>query len=173
MKKQTKISIMLALATAVILFVTLPNMAKLSAYFIDSSSAENFFVWGFNEIEIEEYFPVAEGRTSQTLTKEVSVTNTGSVDCYVRIFADFESSYMKEYCFINWNDADFTYNDDGYWYYNYILGPDEQTPYLMTEISIADRIPDGYTDFDIIVYAESVQATGFDTAEDAWAFFNK
>lgn len=174
MKRGIVRNIVFTLAVSALLYIALPNIDEITAYFTDFGKADNHLTFGYNEIEIDEYFPdPGYPQAGETIVKEVSIKNTGANDCYVRIFADFNNSQMKEYCTIDWNTADFTYNSDGYWYYNNVLKSGKTTPDLMTKIVIADAIPGGFENFDLIVYAESVQAKGFATADDAWAFFNK
>lgn len=73
------------------------------AYFIDEGKKNNDFSIGRNSIDIEEdYNPPSELHIDDNVfKKEVSIVNTGNVDCYVRVFADFSDSFVKENAFLS------------------------------------------------------------------------
>lgn len=176
MKARKTSLVLIALTVAVLLII--PHIGNISAYYSDMETKVNHAVIGFNEIEIDEAFEEPdEIDPGDVINKTVRVKNTGSGDCYVRIKAVFSHSLTGEYCTVDWNTTDFTYNtEDGYWYYNHILETGSTTPALMTKITIGSQIPSGITDLPeirMIVYAESVQSKLFADADEAWAFYNE
>ncbi|MCH5211708.1 MAG: hypothetical protein J1G06_01700 [Oscillospiraceae bacterium] len=73
------------------------------AYLTDMGQLNNEFTIGRNNIDIEEnYNPPSELTEGDNIfTKEVQIENTGNVDCYVRVFADFSDSAVKENAFLS------------------------------------------------------------------------
>lgn len=162
-----------------VLLLVICSMVGIFAYFLDADEAENKLTVGSNVIEIvEEFDPPEELEPSVEFTKDVKVKNTGLSDCYVRIKAVFDNNHMEQYCEIDWNDTDWVYNSsDGYWYYPTAIKKDKSTPSLMTTVKIKDNAPEhAMKDFDIIIYAESIesrQAVGFENYVQAWANYQK
>lgn len=150
-----------------------------AAYFTDAQKAENVLTVGENTIEIvEEFDPPEELIPGVSFTKDVNVKNIGTAKCYVRIKALFSNSHMEQLCLVDWNETDWIYNPtDGYWYYPKELSQNTSTPSLFTTVKIKDDTPeDQIIDFDIIVYAESVEAhqgKGFSTYTEAWTHYQK
>lgn len=151
-------------------------MTTISAYLSDSAVKDNAFVMGGSSIDVVEQFdPPKELVPGISFTKNVSVGNVGPNSCYVRVMAVFTNSDMGDYCSVDWNDTDWVYNEtDGYWYYTKAVPVNMSTTSLFTTISLSDDIPvELIQSFDMIVYAESYQASGFDDYEDAWANYHK
>ena len=73
------------------------------AYLTDMGKLNNEFTIGRNNIDIqEEYNPPSELKQGDnTFIKEVQIENTGDVDCYIRVFADFSDSKVKENAFLS------------------------------------------------------------------------
>lgn len=164
-----------SLCLASILFV-----GSASAYMMDKESAENLITVGENTIEIVENFqPPADGYGDYTeIPKEVKITNTGSVPCYVRVY--LESTYSDDNRFImgkltgGYNDfldeipMDTVFNgwvhssDDGWYYYTKPLGVGESTTTLIDAVCYYDGNFDWFDveDIDVYVYSESVQDMG-------------
>lgn len=152
--------------------------AGIGAYLIDADSVINSLTIGQNTIEIVEVFDPPEVEPGVTFTKDVKVKNTGPTECYVRIKALLSNSHMEQYCEIDWNVTDWIYNAvDGYYYYPAALLSGAETPSLMTTVKIKDDAPEAeLVDFNIIVYAESVeshQGEGFSTYTEAWANYQR
>lgn len=80
-------------------------------------------------------------------TKHVTIQNTGSVDCFVRVRAFAGSQYESGlvYSGENWNLA-----DDGYYYYSEVLSPEE----ISGELTIAIDNKDSDQSFNVIVVQE-------------------
>ena len=153
--------------------------ASIITYFTDGDIAINDLKIGSNVIEIvEEFDPPEEVNPSTEFTKDVKVKNIGLSDCYVRVMAVFDNSHMEQFCEVDWNDTDWVYNPtDGYWYYPDAIARGNSTPSLMTTVKIKDDTPEAaIVDFNIIVYAESVesnQESGFTDYIQAWANYQK
>lgn len=164
-------------------------VGAMSAYLMDQSALRNTIAVGTNTIElIENYVPPEQiGTGETTFNKKVEVKNTGNVDCYVRVFCEFSDPVMEEIAEIayegdNWIPAgsfhekpptDWVYKEEGplsgYFYYTKTLTPEETAVPLLEQVKVT--VPDGFSDirdFEIIVYAESVQAKGYEDYEGAW-----
>lgn len=149
------------------------------AYLTSQSEARNDFNVAHNTIEVvEEFDPPAELEANSSFVKKVQVKNTGTSDCYVRVFAEFTDSDAATFATIMYdgaagcNEADWTYDEaSGYWYYGEALVPGEITTPLFDAVAIG---PDesAIESFDILVYAESVQSSGYENQEAAWAAFS-
>ena len=182
MKKSKKVIIMF-----VILLLALTIGTSIYGYFTYRASKENTIILGYNKIELnEEYTPplnmkeeLEQGR-EVSYTKKPYVTNTGSVDCYVRVKAEISDSRVKEYVTIDYNSseeindnsADWYYKD-GYYYYKEVLKPGEDTEPLFTTVTIAGDADNIVLEgFDIYVYAESVQTVENEDMMEVWNYFN-
>lgn len=141
------------------------------AYLADMDSASNAMTIGGNNITIEEEFDSDPIHPGAVITKKVRILNDGPNDCFVRVRAVFSDSSVGQYAEIDWNETDWIYNPmDEYYYYKLAIAKNAYTSYLMTSIQIDEDIPENrIKDVDFIVYAESYQADGFLTYQDAWA----
>lgn len=137
------------------------------AFFVAHQIKINKMTVGDNVTEIEEnWSPPSSFEAGATYTKMVRVKNTGSVPCYVRVFADVKAPDMRSAVEIDFDYRYWTKKNDGYYYYSQILEPGEKTEYLFKHIqALADL-----SDFELIVYEESVQAGGFGSADEAFAY---
>ena len=145
-------------------------------YFTYKSTVKNSINLGYNQIQVNEnYIPPLVMEKGISFTKEPYVTNTGTVDCYVRIKSVISDSRVAEYMTIDYNEEDFTYNtEDGYWYYKEAISPNARTKSLFTTVSIAEDADDKVLDgFDIYVYAESVQVVEGKNMEETWNYFEQ
>jgi len=131
------------------------------SYLIDSAAAANRFVVGENSIVVEEEFnPPKELEPGISFDKKPKVTNTGNLPCFVRMRADFSDSEAQAICEpLDINTADWLYDSsDGYYYYNKVLQPGESTSPLFTKVTIRDDLDESdMKEFDILIYAESIQ----------------
>lgn len=147
-----------------------------SAYLADGEQIENRLTIGGNQIEIrEEFDPPEELTPGSTFTKSVRVENSGHSECYVRVKAVFSDSNTGQHCSLDWNTTDFNYcAEDGFYYYRYKVMPKELTAYLFTTVTVSPEAPpEQLGEFSILVYAESCQAVGFATGDEAWAYFGR
>lgn len=159
-----------------LMIVCLVSFMSISAYLSDADTARNRITIGSNVIEIvEEFEPPKKLEPGITFKKDVKVTNTGTVNCYIRVMAVFANGDMGSYCTVNWNDDVWCYNEqDGYWYYPVRVAAGATTPSLFTTVTLSEDIPEAeITDFDIIIYAESYQSYGFDHYTEAWENYQK
>lgn len=183
------------------------------AYFTTRDTADNNITIGKNEIEISEDFTPPVLQTEDTrYKKQINVTNTGNVDCYVRVYADFSDETIRANSYFS-NDADMEtatyYSSDrdinneaayvnhlpegwkfvpdnssetelaGYYYYTKPIQPGKSTDTsLFTYVETTYESLDDVKQYDIIVYAESVQVTDsngkkYDDYKEAWNDFLK
>lgn len=148
------------------------------AYLISKETKVNEFMVGENTVEVKETFePPEELKPGASIRKEVQVTNTGNLPCFVRIRADFSDSKAKEFCEYTIN-ASWTDGQDGWFYYNKLVPPGEPTePFFDGDIVIKEEKADGSAydqadmiEFDILVYVESCQHSDHtgDCADDEY-----
>lgn len=162
-----------ALAVLLALFV---GSSGMYAYYTDQTKKDNQITIGQNDITIVEQFtPPDEIKPGVTFDKFPQVQNVKSVPCYVRMFADVGDSDVNEFLTINFESSKWTTKqDDGYYYYTEILEPGSTSEPLFTTVSISENADESkFKDFDILIYAESVQSEGYETYEDAWAEFTR
>ena len=117
------------------------------AYFAAYVPAEGGYTveLGFTRTEIEE--KVEYGK------KEITLTNTGEYDCYVRLKALTGDAYKESLVYSEPEDAGkWTPGADGYYYYEEILEPREDT----TQLIVRFAFPEGEepTDFNVIIIQE-------------------
>ena len=158
-----------------IILLIIASTVVVYAYFTSRASVKNTIVLGYNKIQVNEnYVPPLSMDKGISFTKEPYVTNTGTVDCYVRVKSVISDSRVADHITIDYNTTDFTYNaDDGYWYYNQVIRPGERTNSLFTTVSIAEDADDIVLDgFDIYVYAESVETVPGKSMEETWSYHN-
>lgn len=186
--KRKKLIIIISALAVVVLAVGI-SLAYLTA----RGSADNNITIGKNEIEVsEDFIPPIIQTTDTRYKKQISVVNTGNVDCYVRVYADFSDDFVREKSGFS-NDTDIktaTYYsairdlnntnayvnhlpegwvfvpDDssetelaGYYYYTKPIKPNEITSSLFTYVQTTYEDLQDVTQYDIIVYSESVQIT--------------
>lgn len=117
------------------------------------------------------------------------VKEDGAVDCYVRMYCEYADSTAEDITDIDFNTTDWTAKqDDGYYYYKKKLSPGESTKPLFTKVTVKSEEGDGHSvadiisnvyDFDLICYAESVQAydakgdTYYTDYSSAWEYWNQ
>lgn len=107
------------------LLAVLAAAGGIMAYLGASDDAENTVEVAHDKITVTENFPKPSDLSSNSnnyYTKEVAVANTGNVDCYVRVYADFPDSRTA---------AESYYSADGVNYYSAVrdaeLSGDTQT----------------------------------------------
>lgn len=138
------------------------------AYLTSADDAKNTFDAAKADIKIiEEFDPPKDPVPGDIITKSPKVHSDSDTDCYVRIRVEFtnDAGSICEPLIINpgWKGS-----DDGYYYWEQALAPGKETGTLFDTVKIKDGIKkEEIKPFDILVYAESVQAGGA-AAEDAW-----
>lgn len=158
-----------------IVIMSILCIGAIAAYLTDNTTMHNTFTVGYNEVEIvEDFTPPPELKPGVSFQKEVAVSNTGPVDCFVRVLTLFSRSDMEDLCDINYNTTSWAYNEtDQYWYYKRSLKAGTTTEPLFDTVKIHDDVSEAEIKaFDIIVYTESYQDSGeFSNYQDAWNHF--
>lgn len=149
------------------------------AYFTYLREVRNRLSVGHNEITItEDYDPPEEITPGEDTSfyKKVQVRNTGPVPCYVRVRLEYSDSHMKQFCtnvlkgnrapaeewgavIEEFSGGAWIFGDDGFYYCRDVLEPGETTGLLLeqVEVSVPEEQSDMVTEFEILVYGESVQ----------------
>lgn len=158
------------------------------SYFSYFRMADNVLRVGSNVIQIEEdYEPPKELTVGENLfRKRVQVKNTGSVSCFVRVFADFSDYAVKEVSSISPDGSAYypaseyeqhlpepwvyisSEEDEllgGFYYYTEPLKQGEKTVSLFEKVKCSFESAEKVQEFDILVSAESVQIYDKDGAE--------
>lgn len=151
----TSRKIVLAIILICMISILVPVAA---AFLLSNDSLQNPFTIGENESHIEENFGSYESfEAGKDYTKKVSVKNDGSVDCYVRVFAEIEDPEVATAVDVDFNTTDWTAKQpDGYYYYKKIIKTKENTAPLFTQITAKKDVDE----FQMIVFSETVQADG-------------
>lgn len=163
-------------ALAIVLAVALAlAVGTASAYLVSARFAENKLGIGSNEIQVQEDFKPPKEMTvgDNAYTKTVAVRNTGTVPCYIRVYVGFSdgeaesrsslspdggSSYYSVADYRNHLPAGWTVNgDDGYYYYTEVVNPGASTAPLFTNVNTTFESAEAIHQYNIFVYAESVQ----------------
>ena len=138
------------------------------AYFTDMKQQQNKIKMGYNEIKIiEEFEQLDHYEINKTYKKKVTINNTGSIPCFVRVF--IAASDMKYLSNLNLNSQDWQKIDD-YYYYKNQVHPKESTTAILSDVTIANEL--NLSDFEIYVYCESVQSEGYKNAYEAFQDIN-
>lgn len=125
-----------------------------------NDSLRNVFTIGKNVSEITEEWtpPNRELRPGETCKKVVRVSNTGTVPCYVRVFAEIVEQDTRDKIDVDYNTDSWTKHDDGYYYYNKAINPGEKTEPLFTRLKVKGT--SSIRNFKMICYEETVQSEG-------------
>ena len=167
MNKKTPKKILFLCISALCVF----GIGNIHSIFVETEALINKFTVGENTIEIiEEFDPEDEIDPGDSFVKKPWVKNTGSVPCYVRMWAEFNDNKVAEVASVDYNNSDWTVKQsDGYYYYKKVLQPGNTTKPLFTTVTIAsDADPEILNEFDIIIFAESVQSEGYSSFDDAF-----
>lgn len=152
------------------LFLMLINTKGIYGWFTAKSECTNRFSIGMNEVEIEETFPDSTLEPQKPLKKEVRFKNTGLVPMYVRACYLFDSKEAQEGTEISFGSSKWKKESDGYYYYQEIVEPEETTELFLTQVLWKKQ--EAPEDFDLMIYTESVQAAGYKSAKEAFAYLN-
>lgn len=79
-------------------------------------------------------------------TKDIRITNTGDVDCYVRVKVLAGSQFTLNISGKGWSSG-----NDGYWYYSNPVAPEDKTASLLAQITIPKDFKE---DFNVAVVQE-------------------
>ena len=206
MKQKSKIIIAAAVVTA----LAAGAVVTVFAYLQSTVEQPNKFKIGEDKVRVTEVFtePTTMSMTND-FEKRVEVQNNGTSDQFVRVYLDFSDSRVRDKSKLVYTKNGVTQEADwsgflqnlpdnwaympdtdavlgGYFYYTKIVKPNETTPPLIervktdfTDQSDPDNT-DNITDFDVIVYTESVQTTEINANgkvyqdsewQDAWRSF--
>lgn len=166
-RKKTQRLMMLTVLLLIVLSLSALTYAFVKA---QSDSLHNQFHVGEITTEIEEHPTIADG----VIHKDPSVLNTGVQDCLIRMRVNITpkeiADFLAQESRINYDTNHWIYHEeDGFWYYQGIVKPQESTKPLFTEITgLIDtngHILPAFAqlqDFDIILYQEAVQAQVYD-----------
>lgn len=101
MKRKTKI----IAATVSVVCVLLVAVGVVLAYMTDSREKDNSFTVGYDSIEIVEEFSAPSAQSTETTyKKQVQIKNNGNVPCYIRVYADFSDSTVRDYSYFSNSD---------------------------------------------------------------------
>jgi len=128
------------------------------AYFVSAAEKKTEMTVGVNECKIvEDWEKPQQMIPGNDYRKKVTVKNTGTTDSYIRVFAEMEepSGIEADYDTVNWE------KDGYYWYYRTAVAPGQETEPLLTTVSVSEDCSENITDFNMIVYAESIQSEGY------------
>uniref|UniRef100_UPI004055D7BA hypothetical protein n=1 Tax=Acetatifactor sp. TaxID=1872090 RepID=UPI004055D7BA len=164
-----KIRIIGALFSIALVITT--SIGVTAAYYkAESNVVENQFSVGNVTTElVEEFYQ----KTDTEFVKTPMVTNTGADSCLVRVRMNVTPESLLEqkvldaqgnetnqnYLVIEGWSENWTFKNDGYYYYNKVLQPGESTDALFTTVHVNyDEAQNPWVDFDIILYQEAVQS---------------
>jgi len=150
------------------------------SYLTHSRAKMNSITVGTNRSGItEEYEPPGELKAGENVFKKsVCVENTGSVPCFVRVFADFSDSRIAKVSKLSPDGENFYPASEyqshlpagwvyvpeeegllgGFYYYTGELKAGEKTVPLFKKVATVFETQEEVTGFEILVYSESVQA---------------
>lgn len=109
--------------------------------------------------------------------ENVTVKNTGNSDAYIRaivvvtwqdkdgnVLPVDQGEYVMDQNAINWKKG-----NDGFWYYNGVVGENESTTNLINTCKVADGVtpPEGYN-LNVEILASAIQAEPAQAVKDAW-----
>jgi hypothetical protein len=159
----------------VIILLVMTTFLTVAAYLTDVENEENSFTSAIEKMEIaEEFDPPKKLTPGISFIKKPKVINRGTIPCYVRAFAEVDDSTIGDYISIDYDMTNWTKKNDGYYYYNKILNPNEETEPLFTTVNINKDIEENkLKDFNIILYCESVQSEGYKNIEKAFKLERK
>lgn len=178
------------------------SVGATAAYFTHWKKLQNQFTIGENTIEItEEFDPPKELTVGDNIyKKKVQIENTGTVPCFVRVFAEFSDSSIRKFSELSPDGSTYYPADEytshlpkgwvyisededeilgGYYYWTGKVAVNASTDPLFEKVKTHFDNADQIKDYDIIVYAESVQVndkngaefTGNDAYKAAWTEF--
>lgn len=135
------------------------------SFLTHATQLKNRISVGYNSSEIKKSMSTAQHYEFNTTYKnEISVKNSGTVPCYVRILVlNSDSSIPVS---IDLNIENWKLNGE-YYYYNDVLFPNETSEPLFKQISI--KSADTKKDFQIILYEETVQSESYSSSEQAFS----
>lgn len=156
--------------TALIAILT-TAITAVAAFAILSSMSErhNGFKVGSQSITIsEDRFKISSDdviKPDEPFEKNPTITNTGSVDCYIRAYIGFSDTSLKQNVELGLNN-DWVMGDDGYYYYPKAVKPG-QCVELFNSVTVHNI---SRFSTELFVYAESIDTNDNDYLT-AWQSF--
>ena len=143
------------IAGSLLLILSAAMIPQAHAYMTRSAEAHNRFTVGYCDISLD-------------TTDGVTVRNTGTYPCFIRVAVDNASGL----------DEDVWEMSGGFYYYPDAVAPGESTPDLFDDTGGTAQDTSGAgqdnapaQDSGITVYAEAIDAVGADDALTAWTDF--
>ena len=134
------------LAAAALVLIGATSIKPTMAYFTDSHQAKGTVTVHLGDLEI------TPNENAHDWVKEITVENTGDYDIFVRVKAIYGSQFgIGEFKGEGW-----TYNADGYYYYDSILAPGESSKTLNLTIIAKDGFE--YSTFNVVIVQEAAKA---------------
>lgn len=185
MEKKKKRRLPVWTAICALLICSCMGITVSYAYQTSHAKKVNHIGIGHNTTEVTEEFPEPPPipEEGKTYVKKVSVTNSQSVPCYIRVAVNYSDSDIGNAATLEkLNKTEWIYiaeDEDpklgGYYYYNQVVQPAAATKMLFEGITISADAdfslqgPDAA--FEVTVYEESVQAGEYTSYRDAWNQF--
>lgn len=139
------------------------------AYLTAQDQVDNVFNASAVDITVEEDFEPEPPEPGKRIKKAPRVHSESDVECYVRIRYAFTDSDAEKLCEPVRINPGWTLKDDGYYYWEKTVSPGKETGALFDCIEVKKEIAEeDIIPFDILVYAEAVQAGELSETE-AWA----
>lgn len=121
-----------------------------TSYFTTYVTAQGGYELRLRDVEVIPH------ETVDANVKNITIENTGDVECYVRVRVESGNAIPIAYSGEGWFDG-----NDGYWYYSEIVPPHTSTGVLRAEITLPTSgeespIPEGTT-VNVIVVSEAAK----------------
>ena len=133
---------MLGLAAAALVLTAGAATGKAMAYFTTYVTAQ-----GGHELELG-FTTTIPNEVVKDWTKDITLTNTGEKDCYVRVKTFAGTKYKLDY--VDGSGGSWSAGPEGYYYWHGILAPGETTGSLLVKI---DKL-EATESFNVIVVQE-------------------
>lgn len=158
MNMKMRKNIGMAALIIVVIFAVVKGGTSLAYFFADQLHATTYQLAKI-DTEIDEEF---EKENENLYTKNPKVKNIGSSQAIVRVRIEITPSSQIDNIELIDEDqqSQWIKGEDGYYYYQGILEPEQETDTLFDKVQIKDI--DKMEDFDIIIYNEAIQSVAYD-----------
>ncbi|MCF0148275.1 MAG: hypothetical protein HUJ77_07740 [Clostridium sp.] len=152
------------MAIVSIIFASIYVVGKTFSIFTSKDSIVNKFTTADVTGEVVENFPENEKDWEDPVIKEVKFKNTGTTDAVIRVnFLENWKQYDEEEKYLSniidgeevtnkiWTaewSTEWTKGNDGWYYYNYILKPEESTKKVLEAVEFKEKFKEEYKDAD-------------------------
>lgn len=144
------------------------------AFFAVSHKSDNPLTVGYCDIRVNELGSIPADIPSGevfTISDTVTVTNTGTTDCYIRAAIDFDSNYSEAASNVKGKDAKWIF-DSGFYYYSDKVKSGSTTVPLLTGIDVSALDEDVAAGYKVGIYFEAVDPGNSLSYQGAWQEFN-